>query len=58
MRGVFHLADCDVYYKEVFFNKEKCVDSTQALAEEIPALIKDLDTVLGTSVEVLLNGNA
>ena len=44
------LAGCDVYYKEVFFNKEYCVESTQALVEEIPVLIKDLDTVLGTSV--------
>lgn len=54
--GLFPLAGCDVYYKEVFFNKEKCIDSTQALVEEIPELIKDLDTVLGTSVEMGLGG--
>lgn len=53
---VFYPADCDVYYKEIFFNKEKCIDSTQALVEEIPALIKDLDTVLGTSVRMVLDG--
>ena len=28
----------------------------QALVEEIPALIKDLDTVLGTSVRMVLDG--
>ena len=46
-----------MYYKEVFFNKEKCVDSAQALVEEIPALIKDLDTILGTSVEPIWDGH-
>ena len=41
---------------QVLVNKEKCIDSTQALVEEIPALIKDLDTVLGTSVRMVLDG--
>lgn len=39
-----------MYYKESFFNNERCLDSVQALVEEMPVIIKNLDKMLGTSV--------